>query len=183
MSIPPAVAASWLARNVASIALLESAGRCFSDVRQAVELIERAVNRKPEPKYCGNCPTPLDAAERQKLRELRENDRANCATPLYVDNREDIEITCWRCHQTYNINKLFDDALETSKGLLYSEKEVLDIMAQIGRPIPRSTWWSWKKHDFIENRNEWGAEPKYWLEDAQTLWQDKVGKRKASSAV
>ena len=92
----------------------------------------------------------------------------------------DTEVTCWKCKQTHNVKQLIADALEDCKRWLWSESELLDIMAQIGESIPRGTWWNWRQRGLIESRNEWDAEPKYWLEDARTLWRQRCGQPKAA---
>jgi hypothetical protein len=78
------------------------------------------------------------------------------------------------------IEDLIKGSLDNARGLLYNERELLEIMAHIGEHIPRGTWWSWRQRGVIVNKNEWGAEPRYLLEDARELFKDKVGKRNAS---
>jgi hypothetical protein len=158
--------ALFLSRNTSTIAAREDAGACHAEIRNLVEEIERTINRPRPKRYCGNCPT-LD------------EDEQRCATPLFAQNHDDVQVECWRCHQTYVIDDLIRRSLDNARGLLYSEREVLDIMAQIGRHIPRGTWWSWKQRGVIQSANEWGAEPRYLLEDVQDLWQDRVGRRAA----
>lgn len=160
----PESCALWLAANTPLIANREDAGRCYTEIKQLVDDIERVINRPQPKRYCGNCPT------------LDENEQ-RCATPLYAQNRDDVQVECWRCHRTYVIEDLIRGSLDNARGLLYSEWEVLDIMAQIGRHIPRGTWWSWRQRGIIESKNEWGAEPRYLLEDVQELWEERVGRR------
>jgi hypothetical protein len=136
-------------------------------VLRLVDRIESVINRPRPKRYAGNCPT------------LDENgDR--CATPLYAEKHDDIQVTCWKCKATYVIEDLIKGSLDNARGLLYTEREALDIMAQIGRHIPRGTWWSWVQRGVVVNKNEWGAEPRYLLEDVQVAWEERVGKRKAS---
>jgi hypothetical protein len=159
--------ALFIAANAHVIANREDAGKCLADARWIVEQIERMVNRPRPKKYCGNCPTTVEDEER-------------CATPLYADSHEAVQVTCWRCKCTYVIEDLIKGSLDNARGLLYNEKELLEIMAHIGEHIPRGTWWSWRQRGVIVNKNEWGAEPRYLLEDARELFKDKVGKRTAS---
>ena len=161
-------AALWLAKNVSAIACDESAGMCYAEIKQIIDEIERQINRPENQIECGPCPTI-------------DEDQQRCAVGLRA-KPGDVEVTCWKCKQTHNVRKLIDQALEDCKRLLFSESEILDIMAQIGEHIPRGTWWSWRSRGVIESRNEWDAEPKYWLEDARLLWRERVGVRKTTSA-
>jgi hypothetical protein len=158
---------SWLIRHVSSVALNESAGQCLNEFRGLVSEIERCINRPRPKRYCGNCPT-LD------------EDEQRCATPLYAESHDDNQVECWRCHKTFVIDDLIQGSLDNARGWLFSEREVLDIMAQIGRHIPRGTWWSWKDRGVIVNKNEWGAEPRFLLEDVQDAWQERIGNRKTA---
>jgi hypothetical protein len=153
-----------VAANVHVIANREDAGKCLADARWMVEAIEKSINRPRPKKYCGNCPSLTEDEDR-------------CATPLYANSHDDNQVTCWRCKCTYVIEDLIKGSLDNAKGLLYSERETLDIMAQIGRHIPRGTWWTWKQRGIIVNRNEWGAEPRFLLEDVQSAYEERVGKR------
>jgi hypothetical protein len=128
-----------------------------------IEAIEKCVNRPIPPLDLGPCPT-LTA------------DQTACGADLQA-KREEVEVTCHKCRITYNVKDVIDHALESAKHWLYTERELLALMGQIGEPIPRGTWWTWRSKGLIESRNEWGAEPKYWLEDARRLREDRVGKR------
>jgi hypothetical protein len=129
-----------------------------------VDRIEASINRPRPKRYAGNCPTTVE-------------DEQRCATPLYADKHEDTQVTCWRCKCTYVIDDLIKGSLDNARGWLFGEREILEIMAQIGRHIPRGTWWTWKQRGIIQNKNEWGAEPRYLLEDVQSAYEERVGKR------
>ena len=157
-------AAIWLAKHVSAIACDESAGMCYAEIKRVIDDIERMINRPEYTVECGPCPTIGE-------------DRQLCAVGLRA-KPGDIEVTCWKCKQTHNVQKLIAQALEDCKRLLYSERELLDIMAQIGERIPRGTWWNWRSRGVIKSRNEWDAEPKYWLEDARIAYRERVGRAK-----
>lgn len=171
--------ALFIAANVHVVANREDAGRCLSDVRWMVTRIESIVNRPRPKKFCGRCPTPLDDEQRRKLPET-ERDRTTCGTYLYADKPEDLTVLCWKCHIEYVIEELIEAGLDSAKGWLWAEKEALEIMAMIGKFIPRGTWWSWKDRGVIVNKNEWDAEPKYLLEDIIQAYEERVGKRAVS---
>jgi hypothetical protein len=157
-------AAIWLSKHVNAVACSEDFGMCYAEIKQLIDAIEKQINRPENEIECGPCPTLDDAGEK-------------CPVDLRA-KQGDSEVTCWKCKQTHNVRKLIDDALDDCKEWLWSEKEILDIMAQIGEHIPRGTWWNWRQRGLIESRNEWDAEPKYTLQDVRELWRAKVGKPK-----
>lgn len=154
---------------LARIAQREDAADFHAFVLHIRDSIDKAINRPETKRYCGNCPTPLDDHQRRQLLEDGEEDRETCATPLYTKKKDDIEVTCFRCKQTFNAEKLIQQALSRKSELLYSEQEVLEIMREIGRPIPERTWRYWRASGKLINRSEWSAEPAYWLEDVLAL--------------
>jgi hypothetical protein len=154
----PIDAAVFLSRRVGVIAAREDAGQCFAEVRKAVDDITRAINRPHSKKFCGICPTMRDDRGQE----------VQCGESLYCKH-DDVQVTCWRCKQSYDAAKLIQDAVDNVRGLLYSSNEILAIMAQIGEPIPPRTWRYWRANNKIPERNEWGAEPGYWLEDVRRL--------------
>lgn len=162
-------AAVWLAKNVNAIACDEAAGLCYGEIKHVIDEIERMINRPENVVECGPCPT-INA------------DQTECAVGLRA-KRGDAEVSCWKCKQTHNVKHLIEQALEDCKRWLWSESEILDIMAQIGEQIPRGTWWNWRTRGLIESRNEWDAEPRFWLEDARLLWRSRVGTRKRTELV
>lgn len=170
-----------LAEHVHVIANREDAGRFRSDILRLVERIEASINRPRPKKFCGKCPTPLDDDQRRKIVEAGEKDRESCATYLYAEKPEDRTVQCWKCRIEYVIEDLIQAGLVSAKGWLWEEREALEIMAQIGKHIPRGTWWTWKQRGVIINKNEWGAEPRYLLEDIIVAYDERVGKRKAVS--
>jgi hypothetical protein len=149
-----AAAATFLAANTAAIARSEDAGQIYTDIHNAVTDIERIINRPPSPKYCGNCPTITD--------------QHRCDEALLA-KREDTEVTCWKCKTTHNVERLIERALAEVHDWLWTQQEILDIMAQIGEPISPRTWRHWRATGKIMSRNELGAEPKYYIEEVRHL--------------
>jgi hypothetical protein len=154
----PIAAACFLSRHVPLIACREDAGQCFTDIKNAVDTIERMINRPRSKRFCGVCPT-MRADKGQEVQ---------CGESLYAKH-DDVLVTCWRCKQSYDADRLIQDAVDNVRGLLYSSSEILAIMAQIGEPVPARSWRYWRANGKIPERNEWGAEPGYWLEDVRKL--------------
>lgn len=175
----PIVMARWLAERVYVLAGLELVGECFTQIEHLVADIERTINRPESQRYCGNCPTPLDDHQRRLLRHSGEEDRETCSTPLYAKKPDDVQVECWKCHHTHNIEKIIQEAIARRHELLYTEREILEIMAEIGKPIPDRTWRYWRASGKLINRSEWTAEPAYWLEDCINLWVESKRRRSA----
>lgn len=147
-----------LSRNTDRLAQLESAGQCFAEVEALIGELERVINRPRPKRFCGVCPTMRD----EKGLEVQ------CGESLYAKH-DDASVTCWRCKQSFDVERMIQDAVDNVRGLLYNANEILEIMKQIGEPIPPRTWRYWRANGKIPERNEWGAEPGYWLEDVRRL--------------
>ena len=160
--------ASWLANHVDAIAQDEAAGEIFSDVKRIVDDIERMVNRPIPPRYCGPCPTLTE-------------DQVYCSVGLFA-KRDAIEIVCWKCKMTHNVEKLIQHAMRNTEGLLYSAREVQMLMAEIGQSIPPRTWRYWRAQEKVIVRGWRGAEPMYWLSDVQELMAAKPQKSATGAA-
>lgn len=164
----PTDLAHWLARHADAIACDEAAGEIYADVKTAVDAIERVINRPESSRYCGPCPTLLE-------------DQNQCRAGLFA-KRDAVEIRCWKCKMTHNVEQLIGSALRSVGGLLYSAGEVQELMSQIGQPIPSRTWRYWRASGRIEARGWRGAEPMYWISDVQDLLAAKPQKVATGSA-
>lgn len=163
--------AQWLATHVDVIAQDELAGDIYRDIRNAVDAIERVINRPHDPKYCGPCP------------HINE-DQQPCGVGLFAEWNEENknynpEVACWKCHTTFNAEKLITDALGDVDGWLFTAQEILETMKHIGEPISDRTWRHWRKTGAIQSRNEVGAEPKYYIGEVRYLRQN-LSKLRAS---
>lgn len=164
--------AAYLADNVATIAAIEDAGKCFSDVQHVIDAIERNINPPHDPKYCGPCPHMND-------------DQTTCGVALYAEWDEktksyDEQVQCWKCHTTYQADQLINDALGDIDGWLFTAQEILDTMKHIGEPISDRTWRHWRKTGAIQSRNELGAEPKYFIGEVRHLRQTQAKTQRAA---
>lgn len=147
-------AAIWLAHNTGAIACDEAAGTCFSDIKNAITLIEAVINRPVPPIECGPCPTLTE-------------DRKACAVGL-VAKRGQIEVRCWKCKTTHNIERLIQRRVSEAPYLLFTARDVLKVMARIGLPIGESTWRRWRALGKVQPAGELYGEPGYLLDDVKT---------------
>jgi hypothetical protein len=87
------VLAGWLAKQVRIIALCETAGDMCDDVQDAIERIEKVVDRPVPMRFLGQCPTWV------------EETRTVCGMELRC--RADApEVFCRACKQTHNPDRL-----------------------------------------------------------------------------
>ena len=160
--------ALFLSVRVDRIAQIESAGRCFSDVRRAVELIDLAINRARPLRCCGLCPTVVDDAA-----SYNGHGRV-CSTELRA-KPDDIDIQCPTCKTTYNVDELIQAALERIDGLMYTSKEIKFLMAELGQAIPERTWRRWRAEGRIKPRGEFAdGTPGYWISDVRDLRNERA---------
>lgn len=146
--------ANWLARNVSAIAADEGFGLCYREIAEVISDIEHMINRPYPNIYCGPCPAIVDGEK--------------CATGLDV-KRGTQTVECWKCHTVHYVDTLIRDAVDSVFQLSFTQREVRDILAVIGEPIPASTWRNWRQKGVLIDRSENGAEPRYWLSDIREL--------------
>lgn len=145
--------ALFLAHNTHAIAANQHAATCYNDIQHAINEIERLINRPIQPIECGPCPT------------LDKNQNI-CAVGLSA-KRGEIEVCCWKCKTTYNIERLIQKRLNEVPNLMFTTTQVLRVMARIGEPIPDSTWRRWRAQGTIQPAGELYGEPSYNLDDVR----------------
>lgn len=155
MTRKPADLALNIAANIHKIARHPAAGRCYAEVKAAIDDIERMINRPLPPLELGPCQTLLE-------------DNTKCTAGL-IAKRGEIEITCWKCKTTYNVSKMIEDRLTDVPNRMFIAREVLQVMGQIGEPIGDSTWRRWRAQSKIEPCGELYGEPAYRLADVRAL--------------
>ena len=149
--------ARWLATHVSAIACTPGASVCYTEITQIQTDIERAVDRPHSPRYWGPCPTP------------EADNGQTCATGLFALTPDADAVTCWRCHQTHQIHDLIERALASIDELLYSARDILEILRQTGQPLSERVWRDWRAKGRLTIRGWRGAEPMYWISDVRDL--------------
>lgn len=150
--------AIWLRERVSALASAECAGESFSDVKHAMEQMERAVNRPPLPKTCGPCPT------------LMPDGRAKCGTRLEAKATA-TEVTCPVCNQTHDIEALTARLLNDMHYMSFTIRELLDVvLPRANEHIPRRTLYDWvAKGKLKASGHDDSGTPKYVLADIRIL--------------
>ena len=146
--------ALWLANNVNAIAADESAGAIFNDIQNAVDSIERMINRPIPPRYAGPCPTMTD--------------NGPCDTALLAD-RKATEVTCPSCAITHDIETIESELWERVDEWLLSSSELHLVMEYFGEPVPASTIRRWRMEKRLNPRGFRDGKPRYWVKDVRTL--------------
>ena len=146
-------AAIWLAHNVSAIACDENAGMCWREIKDAIDAIERMINRPIPPRYCGPCPA--------------------CNTALKAA-RDDVEVMCPVCRVTHNVERLEQELWAGVDTWLLTHSEVLMVMAYRGDPVPERTLRHWRATGRLLPRGYRGEKPGYWLADVHELRNNKT---------
>jgi hypothetical protein len=144
--------AMWLRERVSALASAECAGESFSDVKHAMEQMERAVNRPPQPKTCGPCPTLGHHREvdGKPTFDIDAGSRAKCGTRLEAKATA-TEVTCPVCKQTHDIEAMTDQLLNDLHYMSFTIRELLDVvLPRANEHIPRSTLYKWIKADKLK---------------------------------
>lgn len=127
---------AWLAENVSAIAADQDAGRCWSEVSNAIERIERVVNRPIPPQFVGPCPTFFDNGQ-QCRRELRAR-------------REATHVKCPQCGATHDVRSVIDRYLVRSQHLRFTIPELEKLLVKLEEPVGRSTLYEWHQKGLLK---------------------------------
>lgn len=127
--------ALWLAEYVGAVASSEYALDMVTDVEGFLEDIEKRVNRPPEQRLCGPCPTVKE-------------DGLRCDMQLRAP-RDASEIRCPACKATHNVEHLEIQLFNEISEQLFTIPELAKVvLPKLGEPVPRSTlhYWLQKGH-------------------------------------
>lgn len=155
MTMHPNAAARWLAAHISAIAADESAGQFYRDIETAILEIERVINRPLHPLECGPCPALTDKQQ-------------PCGAGLTA-KRGAVEVTCWKCRATHNIEELIEARLHEAEYLLFTARDVLAVMGRIGQPIADRTWRRWRELGQVQPAGELYGQPGYRLADVRAM--------------
>jgi hypothetical protein len=161
--------AALLARNVNAIAHHDNAGQCFTDIRNTIDTIERAINRPIPPRFLGPCPTLVDAAE--------------CNTALTA-GRDDREVRCPSCKSTHNVDDLLRRQVDRTRDMSFTIAELYGtIMPAVCEYIPMSTLRHWiVKDKLLPTGYDADGEPRFLLDDVRRLRDQKPQKAPTGAA-
>jgi hypothetical protein len=146
--------ASWLAAQVPAITQNEAAGEFFADIRNAVDQIERAINRPIPDRFLGPCPSQLQDGL--------------CDTTLMADRKAQ-EVTCPSCKIVHDVDAVERQLWERVDEWLLTPQEIHMIMEYFGEPVPASTIRRWKMEGRLVVRGWRDGKPRYWPGDVRRL--------------
>ncbi|ORV92786.1 hypothetical protein AWC11_07220 [Mycobacterium interjectum] len=149
-----------LAANVAAIARHETAGQCFTEVKAAVDTIERMINRPIPDRFLGPCPVVLTDNYGERI----------CNTELTA-GRNDETIQCPSCKATHDVKELqqqqFDKIGDESFTVSQLYKMILPIMREY---VPLRTLQHWAATSkLIPTGYDSDGEPRFLLNDVRAL--------------
>jgi hypothetical protein len=141
--------AIWLRDRVPALASAECAEECFRDIHNAAERMERAVNKPPEPKTCGPCPTP---GEHTNKGFVMAEVRSKCATRLEA-RANAVDVRCPVCKQTHNVEDLIERLINETHYTCYTIPELCQVvLPRLKEPIPQQTLQRWYAKKLLEPR-------------------------------
>lgn len=140
----------WLKYYSGAIRMSECAGETFAEITGVVEHGLALINR-PEPAiYRGPCPSVM-----------RHDDRGRsvyCGHSLYADRGSDFA-QCPRCSVKHDIARLEAKLLSDMSGYLFTSTQLFQVLRELGEPIPKSTFYNWRKLGKIQ--------PRGWMHDGR----------------
>jgi hypothetical protein len=144
--------AIWLRDRVSSLASAECAGESFKDVQRAVQDMERAVNRPPEPKTCGPCPTlgRHGEVDGKPVFTIDADSRAKCGTRLEAKATAKT-VRCPVCRQDHDTEELIARTLNEQQFMLYTIPEMVDVvLPKLNEHIPQQTLQRWHASQLLK---------------------------------
>lgn len=161
--------ALWLANHAPAIAQHEAAGELARDIDELRLAVERAVNRRESPRFCGPCPTELTDDHAKDCD--REHPHA-CETRLMA-RKSAASVTCPTCKGTHDIGELTTSIFDANGHLGYTVNEIHLVMEQFGMSLPERTFRRWRADRTIVPMMWRSGEPLYRLDDVRELRKGK----------
>lgn len=144
--------AIWLKDRVSSLASAECAGESFRDVQRAVRDMERAVNRPPELRTCGPCPTlgRHGEVDGKPTFTIDADSRAKCGTRLEAKATAKT-VRCPVCSQDHDTEELIARTLNEQQFMLYTIPEMVDVvLPKLNEHIPQQTLQRWHANQLLK---------------------------------
>lgn len=144
---PPADLARLIRRRLTDLARHAESADLVDDLGAAVDRGIDALNRRDPGVFLGPCPAVVVA---------EDGTDADCREPLYArrgaDGQPAPTVSCWRCRTVHDTDELRQRAWETAEAMLFSGAEILRVMRDLGEPIPRSRFYSWRREGRLQPR-------------------------------
>jgi len=128
--------ALWLEIHVAAILGSEDAGMCLDELESSIGAIKAAVDRPPDMREVGECPSHLD-------------DGTICANYLRAD-RDAVEVTCPECGVSHNVDRVVDASLSRADHMPWTSEAIMEIVDQHGLRLSPRTWRDWRKMGVVK---------------------------------
>jgi hypothetical protein len=175
--------ATWLKERVSALASAECADETFTDVKNAMEQIERAVNRPPSPKTCGPCPTPGEHTEKGFV---MGDVRTRCGTRLEAKAAA-VEVRCPTCKQSHDVEALITRLINETNYTCYTIPELCQIvLPRLNEPIPQQTLQRWHAKNLLQPQGYTTTDrgktiPQFMLADVRRVKHQMSSKRTEAS--
>lgn len=120
--------ARWLLFNLNHIERSPGAEYIVTDIAEAVEAAERAIDRPPEQWYAGPCDT--------------------CRTDLYADPGATL-VQCRNCRSAYGVDGRREHLLAAAEDALATATHAARALTSLGQPITPDRIWKWAERGRI----------------------------------
>lgn len=144
--------AIWLRDRVPSLASAECADETFRDIQRAIRDIERAVNRPPELRSCGPCPTlgRHTEVDGKPVFTIDPDSRVKCGTRLEARAAAKT-VRCPVCAQDHDTDELIAHTLNEQQFMLYTIPEMVDVvLPKLNEHIPQQTLQRWHASQLLK---------------------------------
>lgn len=173
--------ALWLLVHVDAIVVSEDAGMCFDEIESVITQIKLRIDRPPDMRAVGECPSPVSDIER-------------CGNFLRAE-RDAIQVTCSECQATHNVERVVEQSLARADHMPWTSESIMQIVDDYGLHLNPRTWRHWRSAGVVKpclyqrpngrigiGRSTDEDVPLYRLSDVRQAMASKGQKREKASA-
>jgi hypothetical protein len=151
---------TWLATNVSAIAADESAGLFFGEIKDAVDEIERCINRPIPDRFLGPCPALITDNYGERI----------CNVELTAARADD-HVQCPSCKTTHRVEELHEQQMRNTDVMSFTLSQLYRMILPINREyVPLRTLQHWvTRGRLVPTGYDADGEPRFLLADVREL--------------
>lgn len=162
--------ARWLATNVTAIACDQGAGLCFKEIKELTADIEKMIDRPAGRKFCGPCPSVVDAHGK------------HCSTALLAARTAN-EVECPVCNTVHNVEEVMSRLMHDLDDWNFTHQELFGVvLPALNERVARSTFFKWVSAGRLHVTGIRDNQSTYRLGDVRRLRADKPQKSQTGAA-
>lgn len=128
--------ALWLLEHSDAVAVSVDAGMCFEEIETVINAIKIAIDRPPDMRTCGECPTMV-------------GDNKKCGNFLRADKDEDV-VKCAECNAEHSVDRVIELSLARADHMPWTADAIMRIVDDYGLRLNARTWRDWRQNGVVK---------------------------------